>query len=96
MGSPSGHKTVSVTVKYSKPGTQPPLYLAGSFGQPEWQPQEMEHTVNGENEYEFHKDVQAEEGKEYQYKFRVGQGDWWVLNEDAPTGTYLYCQYGPL
>jgi hypothetical protein len=38
-------------------------------------------------DYEFYKEVQAEEGKEYQYKFRVGeQGDWWMLNEESPTG----------
>ena len=46
----------------------------------------MQHTVNDDNEYEYHKDVQVEEGKEYQYKFRVGEGDWWILNEEAPTG----------
>jgi hypothetical protein len=48
----------------------------------------MEYTTTGDNEYEYHKDVQVEEGKEYQYKFRIGEGDWWILNEDAPTGTY--------
>jgi hypothetical protein len=80
-------KMVSVTVKYSKPGTQPPIYLAGSFSDPEWQPQEMQHTTKEENEYEFTKEVEVEEGKEYQYKFRIGSGEWWVLNEDSPTGT---------
>jgi hypothetical protein len=79
---------VSVTVKYFKPGTQPPIYVAGSFSQPEWQPQEMEHTINGDNEYEFHKAVEVEAGKEYQYKFRIGPGDWWILDEESPNGTY--------
>lgn len=81
--------TVTVTVKYSKPGTQPPVYLAGSFSDPAWQPQEMEHTTNADGEHEYHKDVQVEKGKEYQYKFRLGPGDWWTLNEDAPTGMDL-------
>lgn len=76
-----------MTVRYSKPGTLPPIYLAGSFSEPAWQPQEMEYTAHGDNEYEYHKDVQLEEGVEYQYKFRIGEGDWWILNEDAPTGT---------
>lgn len=81
-------KTVSVTVKYSKPGTQPPIYIGGSFAEPQWQqPREMEYTTDENNEHEFHTEVNVEEGKEYQYKFRVGEGDWWILNEDSPTGT---------
>jgi hypothetical protein len=79
-------KTVSLTVKYSKPGTQPPLFLAGSFSDPGWQPQEMQYTTNEAGEYEFYKEIQVEEGSVYQYKFRVGEGDWWMLNEDSPTG----------
>lgn len=78
--------TVSVTVTYSKPGTQPPIYLAGSFSKPEWQPEEMQYTTGENNEHEFHKKVEVEPGKGYQYKFRLGAGDWWTLNEDSPTG----------
>lgn len=81
-------KAVSVTVKYSKPGTLPPIYLAGSFSEPAWQPQEMLYTKNETDEYEFHKEVQVAEGDEYQYKFRIGEGDWWILNEDSPTGKF--------
>jgi hypothetical protein len=80
-------KTISVTVKLSKQGIHPPIFLAGSFSDPAWQPQEMQHTTNETGDYGFHKEVQVEEGKEYQYKFRVGeQGDWWILNEESPTG----------
>lgn len=78
----------SAIVKYSKLGTQPPIYLAGSFSNPEWTPLPMQHTVNEQGEYLFTKEVEVEEGKEYQYKFRVGEGEWWLLNEDEPTGTY--------
>ncbi|KAE8454152.1 hypothetical protein EG329_005077 [Mollisiaceae sp. DMI_Dod_QoI] len=77
----------TVTVKYSKPGTQPPIFLAGSFSDPAWHPQEMEYTTDKNNEHEFYKKVQVEGGKEYQYKFRLGLGDWWTLNEDSPTVT---------
>jgi len=88
-------KTVSVTVKLSKQGIQPPIFLAGSFSDPAWQPQEMQHTTNETGDYEFHKEVQVEEGKEYQYKFRVGeQGDWWMLNEESPTGMCVGCCVG--
>jgi hypothetical protein len=79
-------KKVPVGVKFSKPGAQPPIYLAGSFSDPAWQPQEMQYAVDEQNEHQFHKEVEVEEGKEYQYKFRIGEGDWWVLNEDSPIG----------
>ncbi|RDW59531.1 hypothetical protein BP6252_12618 [Coleophoma cylindrospora] len=75
----------SFKVKFAHPGTQPPVYVAGSFSQ--WQPQEMQYTTNENNEHEFYKEVKAEPGKEYQYKFRLGPGDWWVLDETAPTAT---------
>ena len=78
-------QTTNVTIELEKEDTQPPIYLAGSFSDPAWHPQEMEYTVH-ENLYRYHKDVQVEEGKQYQYKFRVGPGDWWILNEEAPTG----------
>lgn len=80
-------KSVSVTVRYAKPGTQPPVFLAGSFSNPEWLPEEMQYTPTGDHDFEYHKKVYIEEGKEYQYKFRLGNGDWWVLNEDSPSGT---------
>jgi hypothetical protein len=77
-------KTI-VTVTYTHPGAQPPVYLAGSFT--DWQPLEMDtEEVNGE--YHFHKQVSVEEGHQFQYKFRLGPGDWWVLNESSPIGMY--------
>jgi hypothetical protein len=78
-------KPVSVTVRYFKPGTQPPVFVAGSFSDPEWQPQEMQHNLKG-GEFEYYKEVHIEAGKKYQFKFRIGNGDWWVLDEEFPTG----------
>ena len=75
-----------IVISYSNPGTKPPIYLAGSFC--DWQPQEMRHTIDGQGEYTFTKEVEVKGGKEYQYKFRVGEGDWWLLNEDQPIGMY--------
>ncbi|KAE9367435.1 hypothetical protein N431DRAFT_470868 [Stipitochalara longipes BDJ] len=79
-------KSVSLTVRYSKPGSQPPIFLAGSFSDPAWHPQEMQYTTNEAGEHDFYKEVQVEEGGAYQYKFRIGEGDW-ELNEDSPTVT---------
>ncbi|PBP17518.1 PT repeat family protein [Diplocarpon rosae] len=76
-----------VTIRYAKPGTQPPLYLGGSFDSPPWHdPRAMQYTTDENNEHHFYTEVHVEEGREYQYKFRLGPGNWWVLNEDAPTG----------
>lgn len=47
----------------------------------------MEYTTEEDGEHTFTKEVSAEAGSRVQYKFRVGTGDWWVLNEDAPTAT---------
>ena len=48
----------------------------------------MQHTTDELGEYKFTKELEVEEGQEYQYKFRVGEGDWWLLNEDEPTSMY--------
>lgn len=85
-------KLVSQKFIYSKLGTQPPIYLAGSFSEPEWQPKEMQYTTDPNNEHEFYHEVKVEEGKEYQYKFRIGKGEWWMLDENAPTGARLLPQ----
>ncbi|TGO83210.1 hypothetical protein BPOR_0684g00040 [Botrytis porri] len=74
----------SVVITYSKPGTAPPIYLAGSFPESGWQPREMEYKNVSNDHYVFSKAVEVEEGKEYQYKFRIGDGDWWMSDEDAP------------
>ena len=83
-------KSVSVTVRYSKPGSQPPIFLAGSFSDPAWHPEEMQYTTSEAGEHDFYKEVQVEEGSAYQYKFRIGEGEW-MLNEDSPTGMYQIC-----
>ena len=77
------------TIKYAKPGTQPPIYLAGSFSNPPWIPLPMQYTTDEHNEHEFFKEVAVEEGHDYQYKFRIGEGDWWMLNENSPVGKHI-------
>ncbi|KXJ94498.1 hypothetical protein Micbo1qcDRAFT_193650 [Microdochium bolleyi] len=67
---------------YQKPGTQPPVYIAGTFSDPPWQPHEMEAAQNDDGEYLFTKSWPVEGGVDVQYKFRIGSGDWWVLNDD--------------
>lgn len=78
---------VSVTIRFTKAGLQPPVYLAGSFSNPAWLPLPMQYIIDEHNEHQYHKDIEVEEGAEYQYKFRLGEGDWWVLNEESPIAT---------
>ena len=95
-----------VRITYAHPGSVPPVYLAGSFTAPPWEPQEMEYTElqskgaesseEGQQappEFEFYKELDVKEGQ-WQYKFRVGQGDLWVLDENAPTGKlWSFCYF---
>ena len=78
---------VPVTITYRHAGTQPPIFLAGEFSDPPWHPQEMECTTDEDGEHTFKRQIFAAAGSKIQYKFRVGMGDWWVLNDDAPTAT---------
>ncbi|GME61535.1 hypothetical protein GTA08_BOTSDO00663 [Neofusicoccum parvum] len=77
---------VPVTITFSVPGTHPPVYVASSLTNPSWQPVEMdlkdERTASGD--LVFEKKFDAVESGEYQYKFRLGHGDWWVCDESAP------------
>ncbi|KAF2214005.1 hypothetical protein CERZMDRAFT_110976 [Cercospora zeae-maydis SCOH1-5] len=75
--------TIPVTVEYSSPGLQPPVYIATSLSDPQWEPIEMEGTKDNGGEYKFSKSFNAQEG-EYQYKLRLGPGDWWVCDEHQP------------
>jgi hypothetical protein len=73
---------VSTVITFSKPDIQGPVYVAGSFT--EWSPIEMtcESTASGQNKFSYTTDLNP--GK-FQYKFRLGPGDWWVLDESTPT-----------
>lgn len=74
----------NVKITYFSAGLQPPVYIVTSLSEPQWQPIEMESEKEGESDLRFSKSFEVEEG-EYQYKFRLGPGDWWVHDEDKPT-----------
>ncbi|SPO01071.1 uncharacterized protein DNG_03818 [Cephalotrichum gorgonifer] len=63
------------TLTYQKKGTRPPIFVAGTFTDPPWEPQEMEYSTGGDGELTFSKTGVLEEGADVQYKFRVGTGD---------------------
>ena len=77
----------SATLTYRQRGTRPPIFVAGTFTEPPWPPQEMECAAGEDGELVFSKTCVLRPGEDVQYKFRVGTGDWWVLDESSPTGT---------
>ena len=77
---------IPAALTYRRPGTRPPIFVAGSFTDPPWTPQEMEFTADENGEMTFTMTCVLKEGEDIQYKFRVGTGDWWVVDESSPTG----------
>lgn len=77
----------AVEITYKSKEFQPPLWVAGSFSNPPWTPQEMKHKTTPDGEHVFTKSIHVKPGTAVQYKFRVGSGDWWVLDESLPTVT---------
>lgn len=77
---------VLIEIHLSHKELSPPIYLAGTFS--EWQPTiEMEHSVLHDGvqmHYDFRKVLDLSPG-EHQYKFRLGNGDWWITDEKTAT-----------
>ncbi|KAK0865583.1 hypothetical protein LTR91_004660 [Friedmanniomyces endolithicus] len=76
--------TYPATIKYTSKGLQPPVYIFTSLSDPQWEAVEMDHEILADGENSFSKTFMADEG-EYQYKFRLGPGDWWALDDTEPT-----------
>jgi hypothetical protein len=77
---------VSTLITFEKDNVQPPVFVAGSFTG--WAPIEMSFKtseLNGSSKNVFSYMTNLSPG-DYQYKFRLGTGDWWVLDESLPTG----------
>ncbi|KAH0840973.1 hypothetical protein FOPE_06471 [Fonsecaea pedrosoi] len=76
---------VSTTITFKQENLQPPVYVAGAFTG--WSPIEMSFEVtesdgSPQNVFSYKADLAP---GDYQYKFRLGPGDWWVLDESSPT-----------
>ena len=80
---------VLVTLTFDKEDVTPPVYIAGSFTN--WQPVEMDHEQLNSGETPVHrytKQLDLSPGS-HQYKYRLGDGDWWMVDESALTGMIL-------
>lgn len=78
---------VLTTIRLSRHDLSPPVFLAGTFTQ--WRASlEMEHEVLNDQsgpQNVFHKTIDLSPGK-HQYKFRLGHGDWWIIDGSAAKG----------
>ncbi|KAI0191188.1 hypothetical protein EV127DRAFT_493476 [Xylaria flabelliformis] len=80
-------RKVPLTFTFHRHGAHPPLFVAGSFSDPPWQPLEMDASIDQHGDLIFTKQVMVNESSEIQYKFRHASGDWWALDPDAETVT---------
>ncbi|KAL8900522.1 MAG: hypothetical protein Q9192_001012 [Flavoplaca navasiana] len=87
--------TYPVEIRFVSQGAQPPIYVAGSFTRPEWQPYELDCSIvetdgttsTSGTSFVFHRTFDLPQGT-YQYKFRLGHsGDWWVCDHGTDIGT---------
>ncbi|KJZ78945.1 hypothetical protein HIM_01718 [Hirsutella minnesotensis 3608] len=74
-------KEVPVTFTFRKPGTQPPLLVAGTFSDPPWQLREMQHQLDDAGEYFFTANVPLQADSQYLYRFKTPDQDEWILDE---------------
>lgn len=73
-------------ISFSPKGAKPPIFIAGTFTNPPWQQLEMQSIeLETPGEYRHEIRLNIPKGQDYQYKFRLGKGDWWDLNEEEPT-----------
>lgn len=75
-----------MTITFRKAGVRPPVYLAGTFSDPAWQPREMQLTEDGAGEHCFTAQVPVQPGLEYRYRFRAGEDGDWVLDDHGSMG----------
>lgn len=69
-----------VVIEYTSPGLQPPVYIFTDLSDPQWTAVEMNADFRSDKSWKFSKAFTVEAG-EYQYKFRLGPGDWWACDD---------------
>lgn len=80
-----GEASYPVQITFRSPGARPPVYVAGSFTVPEWQPHELDYSQI-RTSYTFSREFDVPAGT-FQYKFRLGhRGDWWVCDSTEKIG----------
>jgi hypothetical protein len=79
--------TESATITFSQAGVQPPVYVVTSISEPPWETLEMrvdkDRSTSADLVFTRRFDNVAEGN--YQYKIRVGEGQW-VVDESRDSG----------
>lgn len=88
--------TVPYTIFYANHEADEPIFVAGSFSDPPWRPQQMRLSLDERNRRVFVAELDLQPGKEYQYKLRIGEGDDWVLSEAHSIGLSSFNRYEAL
>ena len=76
--------SLPVEVTYDRPGTTPPIFVAGSFTDPAWDAVELEYQQS-DGQFKFFRTFDIKPGT-HQYKLRLGHGDWWICDDTRETG----------
>lgn len=82
----------STTITFLKPGVAPPVFVAGTLTTPAWSPIEMTATyilpvIGSEPSYKFTAEFHNVPVGEYQYKFKLGTDEMWVVDQNQETTT---------
>ena len=88
-------KTHPVTITFTGDDLHPPIFIAGSFTEEPWKPVQMEIVPSKLAAHGHHVTLRSTYSKTFdipeghwQYKFRLGLGDWWVCDETATISMY--------
>ncbi|KAK5990224.1 hypothetical protein PT974_08490 [Cladobotryum mycophilum] len=75
---------VPYTIIYRNSEAQSPVFLAGTFTNPEWLLQEMEPSLDDHGQHVFKATVFVEPEKDYQFRFKMGHQEAWIIDESKP------------
>lgn len=83
-------KKEPVTIAITRPTDSSPLFVAGTFSDPQWEPLELgaKPIPSSTTESLFSRDVEVVPGQ-YRYQFREGEDGTWFHDDSAKHGEFL-------
>ena len=83
----------AVQIVYPYPEAEPPIFVAGDFTDPPWDPHELNYEKTSTGESRFSRSFNITDG-EWQYKFRLGSNsseEQWICDNNTETGKIDIC-----
>ena len=78
----------SVTIAINRSTDSTPVFVAGTFSEPHWEPFELSaKRIPSSTEFVFSHDFEVSPGQ-YHYHFREGAGGAWFHDDAVKNGTY--------